>query len=402
LGLKAATLATYMAFAGGGFTFASWAARIPQVKAHLGLDPSQLGLVLLSLAAGLVVSMPFAGPLVARMGSRRAVMTAATLGGLGLLVVAVGYHIGVAVVVAGLFVWGAVTSVWDVAMNVQGAVVERRLGRSIMSRFHAGFSLGTVAGALGGAIMVALGVSVTAHLTLIGLIVLVVVPARARDFLPDVASTPERSGAAGPGELEPPGPGGSLAAWREPQTLLVGVFVLAFAFAEGAGNDWISLATIDRHHAAPAVGTLVFAAFLAAMTTARWLGPAALDRYGRVLVVRALTVLAIAGLVLFIFGPGVVLAFAGALLWGAGTALGFPVGMSAGADEPAFAAPRVGVISTIGYCAFLGGPPLVGFLGQRFGVPHALIAVIALLVVSGLIARSVRPPEPLRVEQTSN
>ncbi len=185
--------------------------------------------------------------------------------------------------------------------------------------------------------------------------------------------------------------------------------MLAFAFAEGTGNDWISLATIDRHHVAPALGTLVFAVFLGAMTTARWFGPAALDRYGRVPVVRVLTALAIAGLVLFVFGPGMVLAFVGALLWGTGTSLGFPVGMSAGADEPAFAAPRVGVISTIGYCAFLGGPPLIGFLGQQSTVPHALVAVIALMLVAGAIAGSVRPPQtvtapagPTSIEQTSN
>jgi MFS family permease len=195
---------------------------------------------------------------------------------------------------------------------------------------------------------------------------------------------------------------GSLAAWREPRTLLVGAFVLAFAFAEGSGNDWISLATIDRHHVVPAVGTLVFATFLGAMTTARWFGPAALDRYGRVPVLRVLTVLAIVGLVVFIFGPGVVLAFVGAGLWGTGTSLGFPVGMSAGADEPALAAPRVGVISTIGYCAFLGGPPLIGFVAQRHGVPHALIVVIVVLVAAGFIADAVRAPRASRVEQVSN
>ncbi|MGZ4294229.1 MAG: MFS transporter [Solirubrobacteraceae bacterium] len=390
-----------MAFAGSGFGFASWASRIPQVKARLGLDPSQLGLVLLSIAAGSVISLPLAGPIVARFGSRRTVMCTGALGAIGLNVVAVGYRIGVAPVVLGLFIWGMAAGTWDVAMNVQGAVVERRIARSIMPRFHAGFSLGTVAGALGGALMVALGVSVTAHLIVVGLIVLVAVPVTARDFLPDVATALEPSGAAGPGEHEPPGARASMAAWREPRTLLVGAFVLAFAFAEGSGNDWISLATIDRHHVAPAVGTLVFATFLGAMTTARWFGPAALDRYGRVPVVRVLIVLAIAGLVLFIFGPGVVLAFVGALLWGTGTSLGFPMGMSAGADEPAFAAPRVGVISTVGYCAFLGGPPLIGFLGQRFGVPHALIAVIVVLAVAGLIADSVRPPGS-GVEQMSN
>jgi MFS family permease len=386
-----------VAFAGAGFGFASWASRIPQVKAHLGLDPSQLGALLLSLAAGSVISLPLAGPLVARFGSRASVRAAAALGGAGLVVVAVGYRIGVAPVVGGLFCWGAASGTWDVAMNVQGALVERRLGRSIMPRFHAGFSLGTVAGALGGAAMVALGVSVTAHLAIAGVIVGVTVPVSARRFLADTANLADPgapTGAAGPGEFEAPTARASLQAWRESRTLLVGLFVVAFAFAEGAGNDWISLATIDHHDVAPAVGTLVFATFLGAMTTARWFGPAALDRYGRVSVARVLVVLAIAGLVLFIFGPGIGLALLGALLWGTGTSLGFPIGMSAGADEPALAAARVGVITTIGYSAFLAGPPLIGFLGQRFSVPHALIAVIAMLIVAGLIADSVRPRTP--------
>jgi MFS family permease len=402
-----------VAFAGAGFGFASWASRIPQVKARLDLDPSQLGVVLLALAAGSVISLPLAGTIVARFGSRRTVMATGALGGLGLVVIAVGYRIGIAPVVAGLFCWGVASGTWDVAMNVQGAVVERLLGRSIMPRFHAGFSLGTVAAALGGAVMVALGVSVTVHLTIVGVIVGIAVPWSVRDFVPDsaeaVPSTCEPTGAAGPGEYEAPGARASLRAWRESRTLLIGVFVLAFAFAEGTGNDWISLATIDSHHVAPAVGTLVFATFLGAMTTARWFGPAALDRYGRVPVVRVLTVLAIAGLVLFVFGPGIVLAFLGALLWGTGTSLGFPVGMSAGADEPAFAAPRVGVISTIGYCAFLAGPPLIGFLAEQSSVPHALVAVIAVMLVAGAVAGSVRPPRAVTafrrragVEQMSN
>ncbi len=386
----------YVAFAGAGFGFASWASRIPQVKTHLGLDPSQLGALLLSLAAGSVISLPLAGPVVARFGSRATVRAAAALGGAGLVVVAVGYRIGVAPVVGGLFCWGAASGTWDVAMNVQGALVERRLGRSIMPRFHAGFSLGTVAGALGGAAMVALGVSVTAHLAIAGVIVGVAVPVSARRFLTDTAKLADPgtpTGAAGPGEFEAPTARASLLAWREPRTLLVGLFVLAFAFAEGAGNDWISLATIDHHHVAPAVGTLVFATFLGAMTTARWFGPAALDRYGRVPVARVLVVLAIVGLGLFIFGPDIGLALLGALLWGTGTSLGFPMGMSAGADEPLLAAPRVGVITTIGYSAFLAGPPLIGFLGQRLGVPHALLAVVVVLIVAGLIAGSVRPTE---------
>jgi MFS family permease len=382
----AATRATYAAFIGAGFAFASWASRIPQVKAHLGLDPSQLGAVLRAIAAGSVISLPLSGPVVARFGSRRTVAVTAALAGAGLAVVAVGYRIGVAPVVAGLFAFGVGSGSWDVGMNVQGATVERRQGRAIMPRFHAGFSIGTVAGALGGAAMVALGVSVTAHLLGVAALVGVIVPVMVQRFLADTDET-----ALGGTE----GARGSLSAWGERRTLLVGAFVLAFAFAEGVGNDWISLAAIDRLAVAPAVGTLAFATFLGAMTAGRWLGPDLLDTHGRVPVVRLQAVVAVAGLMLFVFGPGVPAAFAGALLWGVGASLGFPVGMSAGADEPARAAPRVSVVTTIGYCAFLGGPPLIGFLASRLTVPHALTAVAVVLGVAFVIAGNVAPPAGL-------
>jgi MFS family permease len=377
--IRAATRATYAAFASTGFAFASWASRIPQVKQRLELDPAQLGLLLLALAAGAVIALPLSGAVVGRFGSRRTVAAMAVLTGAGLVIVALGYRIGVAPVVVGLFLFGMATGTWDVAMNIQGAAVERGLGRAIMSRFHAGFSLGTVAAALSASAIVALGIGVTAHLLAVGLAIAIGVPFAVQAFVPDHD------------EDERPAARDSLTAWREPRTLLIGVFVLAFAFSEGAGNDWISVATIEGYGAGPAVGTLAFAAFLTAMTGGRWVGPALLDRYGRVPVIRALIVVALAGLVLFVYGPSTPLAFAGAVLWGAGVSLGFPVGMSAGADQPALAAPRVGVISTIGYCAFLGGPPLIGFLAQHSTVLHALGAVIVLLVLAGAVSGSVRP-----------
>jgi len=320
------------------------------------------------------------------------VQGAAALLGVALTTVALGYRVGVVPVVIGLFLLGFSAGGWDVGINVQGAYVEQRLGRSIMSRFHAGFSLGTVTGALTGAAMVAAHVSVTIHLIGVALVVAVAVAWAASHFLAEhhAAQATERaldvSGAA-----EPVARRGAFASWREPRTLLIGLFVLAFAFAEGVGNDWIAVAVIDGRHAAQAVGTLTFAVFLAAMTTGRWFGPALLDRHGRTLVVRTIAVLGIAGTLLFAVAPAVWVAFLGAVLWGLGASLGFPVGMSAGADEPAHAAGRVSVISSIGYCAFLAGPPLIGFLGDHVSVQHALVAVTVMLVGAALLAPVVRP-----------
>ena len=145
-----------------------------------------------------------------------------------------------------------------------------------------------------------------------------------------------------------------------------------------------------------ALGTLAFAGFLSAMTAGRWFGPGLLDRYGRVRVVRTIALIGIVGVVVFVFSPVPALAYAGALLWGLGASLGFPVGMSAGGDDPRRAAARVSVIASIGYCAFLAGPPAIGFLGHHVTVLRALTAVMVTLAIATLITPVIRPLRPNR------
>jgi predicted MFS family arabinose efflux permease len=381
----AATRGTYIAFVGSGFGGASWAARIPQVRAHLHLTPASLGLLLLAIAAGSVITLPFSGLVVHRFTSRWVVIAMVFLASLALTIIGVGYIVGVVPVVIGLFLFGVANGAWDPAQNVQGATVERQLGRSIMSRFHAVWSVGTVAGAGVGVGMVALHVPVTVHLVLVALLIGVVVPLQVRHFLPDTdevdAAEPEAQQSAG----------NVLRHWLEPRTVIIGVFVLAFALTEGAGNDWIGVAVIDGYHASAVFGTLALTLFLCGMTLARWFGATLLDRYGRVVTVRALAAVSLVGLVVFIVGHVLALALLGVLLWGLGASLGFPTGMSAAADEAAAAAGRVGVVASIGYLAFLGGPPLIGFLGNQFTVLHALLAVAVALLVSMLLAGALRP-----------
>lgn len=386
--MRAASTATYAAFIALGFAFASWASRIPQVQAALELSPQALGLVLLSLAAGSTLALPLAGVVVHRLGARRTVQLMAMINSASLVMMAVGHQFGVVPLVIGLFGFGFGQGGWDVAMNVQGADVERGLGRSIMARYHAGFSVGTVAGALLGALAVAVEVPVAIHLTLVAVALGTGVPLAVRRFLDPVGDQPGEGGAAGGARRHP------LAAWLEPRTLVVGLFVLTFAFTEGAANDWVAVALIRDFDAPPAVGTLGFATFLSAMTLSRWVGPRLLDRYGRVPVIRVTAVLSLAGVSLFVFTDAIPLALVGTAMWGLGAALGFPVGMSAGSDEPRYAAARVSVIASIGYASFLGGPPLIGFLGEHVTVQKGLLCVAVLMTVALLIAGAVRPPRP--------
>jgi predicted MFS family arabinose efflux permease len=378
--------AVYIAFVGSGFGFASWASRIPQIRDALTATPSELGLVLLAMACGAVVALPLAGMVVNRIGPARTVAALASLVSLGLIVLALGYQAGAVPAAIGLFLIGYGMGTWDVAMNVEGAAVEQVIGRTILPRFHAGFSIGAVVGALAGAGCVALDIPVTAHLLAVAIISFAVVPVSAlRGFLPRAAE-PVAAGDAPDEQPQHP-----LTAWKEPRTLLIGVFGLCMAFSEGSGNDWLALSVIDGYGAGAVAGTVTFAVFLAAMTLGRWFGPVLIDRRGRVVMVRTSALLALVGLLMVVFGQVLPVAMAGAVLWGLGTALGFPVAVSAAADDPRMAAARVSVVSSIAYTAFLAGPPLIGFLGDEVGVLHALTVTAGLLGLALMLSGATQP-----------
>lgn len=379
--VRRAVAAVYVVFIVNGFGFASWASRIPQVRDLLAVTPGTLGLVLLCAAVGSLIAMPLSSVVIARLGERRTVTLFALVYAVGLATIAVGVLSGIGLVSLGIFLLGFGNGMWDVAMNVQGAAAEQALSRVIMSRFHAGFSIGTVLGAGIGAAMVALNVPVTAHLLAITGVVAVVIPIASRGFLPH--SRPIRTGQSSSKR--------ALVAWTEPRTLLIGLLILCMAFTEGTGNDWLNIAVIDGYRAAPALGTITFALFLAAMTLGRWFGPGIIERHGRVLVLRVSAIAAIAGLLLVVFGRLLPLAMIGSGLWGLGTALGFPTGISAASDDPGRAAARVSVAASIGYLAFLAGPPLIGFVGDHVGVLRGLSVTLGVLAVALLASGATAP-----------
>jgi MFS family permease len=153
----------------------------------------------------------------------------------------------------------------------------------------------------------------------------------------------------------------------------------------------VGLAVVDGFNQSHAVGALTFGLFVTAMTGMRFLGTGLLDRYGRIAVLRLCGGLSMVGLLIFGLVPWLPLALVGVVLWGLGAALGFPVGMSAASDDPVRAPARVSVVSTIGYSAFLAGPPLLGLLAEHVGYRQALLAIAVPVVVGLLVVRAASP-----------
>ncbi len=413
------------AYGFSGIAFASWVSRLPAIRDGLDLTPGTVGLLLLCLTVGSFISVSASGLIVLHFGSRQTIRIGSIMVGFGLVLAGVGTSVlaNPLAVAAGLAVIGLGTASWNTASNVEGAAVERAVGRHIMPHLHGAFSLGAVAGSGLGAWAAGSGVPVSWHLAAAGVLVAGSVSAASAFFRADITPLEARKSftPAGVDTFEDPitGPiplvrvraeadakaSGAATdvpldskrqiaqAWRDRRTLLLGFMVLGLALAEGAAGDWVALALADGHGQSNAAGAAGYGLFVTFMTIGRFAGTLVLDRFGRVTVMRWCAAMAVLGLGLFVFAPAPWLAYVALAIWGLGASLGFPVGMSAAADDPRTAAARVSVVSTIGYGAFLCGPPLLGLLAEHVGILHSLLAVLVILVASFLLAPVARPLE---------
>jgi fucose permease len=385
--------AVFVVFALPGLAFATWASRLPAVRDALDVRVDQVGILIFGMAVGSIAGLLLSSHIVARLGAKTTIRWGLVVTAVGLALTGVGATVGpvFAVTFAGLAVFGFASGITDVAMNVCGAANERVLKRSIMPIFHAFFSFGTMLGAGLGALAELARVPIAVHFGIIAVVVVVVmivtVPRLQSEHVVEDGAEPV------PDDDHSKTWRGRLSIWKDPRTLLIGVLVLGAAFAEGSANDWIGLAMVDGHGVDNATGALVFGIFVTAMTAGRLGGVLLLDRFGRVPVLRGSFLLAGAGLLVMIFVPNAIVATIGAIAWGLGSALGFPIGMSAAADDPRTAAARVSAVATIGYFAFLVGPPVIGLLGEHVGLLNALLLVLVLCGVGSVVAGAAREPK---------
>ena len=368
-------------FALDGFLFANWVVRVPQIKTHVGASAGALGLALLGVSGGAVVTMTITGRLCARFGSRPVTVVTSVLLSLSLMLPSLMTSVGA--LGAALLVLGAGYGGVNVAVNSAAVDITSEMARPIMPTFHAAYSFGGLLGAVvGGAIAEFL--SPAWHLTLIGLFGLVVTGVVGTMLLRCPALPVEREKGRG-GERSETSP----ARVRPPRRARILVFVfgtiaLCSAYGEGAMADWGALHLRSDLHTSVGVAAAGYASFSLAMLAGRLCGTWLLARLGRTTVLAAGGWLAAGGIVLAALAPALPLVLLGFVLVGLGLANLFPAAI--GQAGALTGAAGVAAASTLGYAGMLAGPPLIGFLADEVGLPVALTSIAVLSGAAAVIA----------------
>nr|WP_033318612.1 MFS transporter [Streptomyces yerevanensis] len=361
-------------FALDGFIFAGWVVRIPAIKEQTGASASALGLALLGVSAGAVVTMILTGRLCRRFGSHPVTVVCGVL--LSLSVALPPLTHSAPALGAVLLAFGAAYGGINVAFNSAAVDLVRALRRPIMPSFHAAFSLGGMIGAGLGA-LVAGTLSPTHHLlglTAIGLLVTTLAgPAllRLRPPAPPENASHEESA---PRRMDTRTRG---------LVITFGLIALCTAYGEGALADWSALHLEQDLDATPGVAAVGYSCFALAMTIGRLTGTKMLERLGQTRTLAYGGTTAAAGMLLGALAPSLWAALLGFVITGLGLANLFPVaieraGTLAGPDG-------VAIASTLGYGGMLLGPPAIGFMADWFSLPTALISVAALAASAAVI-----------------
>lgn len=380
--------ALFVVFTINGLGFSTWLARVPAIRDGLDISTGEVAALLFTGALGAVSGLVFSSHIIAWIGQRNTILFFGLLGLVGLAGIGVGsaWVSSYVLTVIAIIMAGAGNGIADVAMNVEGAAVEKAVNRNIMPWFHAFWSLGTVAGAGLSAVMSFLGIGIAPHTIAMALVLAPVL------WFVSRVITDDRGAASSEGVEQRSTLAERLRVWKEPRTLAIGIIALGMAFAEGSANDWLALAIVDGRDQTNAIGALWFGFFTLGMMAGRIGGVYLLDKFGRVPVLQWSAAMAIAGLALVILVEQPILSALGALMWGLGSSLGFPVGMSAAADNPQGSAARVSAVATVAYGAFLIGPPLIGGLGESFGILAALWVVVGVIILAFFAAPAAKPP----------
>ena len=364
-----ATRATFFVI---GLAMAAWAPLIPFAKSRLELDDRALGLLLLCLGGGSLVTMPFAGALAARFGCRRVILAAGGLVSVILPLLATVSHVPLFVATLALF--GAALGIVDCVVNIQAIMVERASGRAMMSGFHGMFSVGGIVGAAGATGLLSLGATPFATALCVVTATVLALVAAAPHLLPYGSSR------EGPALAVPHG-----------TVLFLGALCFIVFLAEGAVLDWSAVFLTTLRGMAPSHSGWGYAAFAATMTAGRLTGDAIVKQLGGQKVIALGGILSGGGLLLAALVPFWGASLLGYVLVGAGCSNIVPVLFTAVGRQRAMPEnAAVPAITTMGYAGILAGPAGIGFIAQASSLPTAFVVLAFLLLGVATSARFLR------------
>lgn len=345
-----------------------WASRIPAIAATHALTPNLLGLLLLCLAAGAIVSFPIAGRMVDTFGA--APVTRAIAIAYCAALILLGLAPSMPLLALALFVFGMAHGAMDVTMNVWATEVEKAAGKPIMASFHAMFSLGAGLAAALGYFAIRAGTSVPLHFVAASIALGIIALA--------IASAPWASPRSAAQK-------GSLFAFPSGALLFVGLIAFASAMGEGAVADWGAVFLNSSLGVTEAQATLGYSAFSIAIFAMRLAADALIRRFGAIKTARSSGIIACLGVLTVVAAQNLATALSGFALMGLGYAVLFPLAFSRAASDPTMSPGRaIASVATLGYGGLLLGPPVIGFIAQASTLRLALLtlAVLALLIVA--------------------
>mgnify|MGYP002743885509 FL=1 len=351
----------------GGFGTATWAPLVPLLRERLMVGDDVLGMLLLCIGVGSLLTMPLSGALAMRLGCRRVVMTASILFAAILLLVSCVDALSLAVPI--VLIFGAVMGCIDVVVNIVAVLVEKGIGRRIMSGMHAFWSLGGFVGAgLYGVWVGLLGLTPFQSTAIAAGLILLLTAVFGRYLIPYG------------------GGGGALLALPRGIIVFVGMTAFIAFLSEGAVMDWggVYLTTVRGMDLALA-GT-GYSVFSAAMLTMRFLGDRVVQRIGALPVAVGGALLAFGGILLVMFAPVDALLYVGFFAIGIGSANIVPVFFSLmGRQNVMPVSAAVSAVSTMGYLGILAGPAAIGFVSSLTTLQTAFAMLAALSILQAAI-----------------
>ncbi|SFV38068.1 Predicted arabinose efflux permease, MFS family [Devosia crocina] len=368
------------------FAMGSIFPRLPDIQTAMGVGEGALGLALIGSATGTLISLTFAGRVVEAVGYRRVLLFAMPL--LSALYALASWATSPLAFFLLLVPVGLTIGAIEVIINVEADRVEHQIGRRIMSRAHAFWSLGFFTAGMAGAFIAQTGLEVHFHLMLMIPVTLLATLVVLGRFEP----APHRSGTS---TDETP----RFARPTLPIMALVAVSLSAMLM-EGAGIDWSAIYMRNLFGAEPFWAGLAVATVAGSQGVARFFADGFVERFSPVLVARTLLAILGLGVLLAFFATQAWMAYLGFALIGVGSSALFPLAMSAAAqqtDRPA--AINVAALAQFSFTAFLLGPPLLGFIGEHWGIQWVFGVGLPLVIV-GFAAAHVLGPKPVVEEVT--